>query len=191
MQKVIVIDGKEVNMRASALMPRMYRFKFGRDIISDMVTLKKAYNKLKKLPENATEEEIMEAQLSELDLTIFENASYIMAKLADRNIPDTPDEWIDGFETFSIYEVFPQIIDLWNINQETTSISKKLRETTRESNGAIFMLRCSQLNLSDEALSGMTMGMVYDMITEKANDNEKYPYKATQEDIDAFFGKGD
>lgn len=53
------------------------------------------------------------------------------------------------------------------------------------------MLRCSQLNLSDEALSGMTMGMVYDMITEKANDNEKYPYKATQEDIDAFFGKGD
>lgn len=125
MQKVIVIDGKEVNMRASALMPRMYRFKFGRDIISDMVTLKKAYNKLKKLPENATEEEIMEAQLSELDLTIFENASYIMAKLADRNIPDTPDEWIDGFETFSIYEVFPQIIDLWNINQETTSISKK------------------------------------------------------------------
>ena len=60
----------------------------------------------------------------------------------------------------------------------------------RQSNGAIFMLRCAQLNLSDEALSGMTVGMVYDLLTEKINDSEEYPYKATQEDIDAFFGKG-
>ena len=34
----------------------------------------------------------------------------------------------------------------------------------------------------------MTMGMVYDMITEEANDREKYPYEATQDDIRAFFG---
>lgn len=60
----------------------------------------------------------------------------------------------------------------------------------RQSNGAIFMLRCAELNLSDEALSGMTIGMVYDMLAEKMNDKEEYPYKATQEDIDSFFGKG-
>lgn len=36
----------------------------------------------------------------------------------------------------------------------------------------------------------MSMGMVYDMLTEKMNDDEKYSYKATQEDIEAFFGKG-
>ena len=52
------------------------------------------------------------------------------------------------------------------------------------------MLRCAELNLSDEALEGMTMGMVYDMLTEKMNDEENYPYKATQEDIYAFFGRG-
>lgn len=52
------------------------------------------------------------------------------------------------------------------------------------------MLRCAELGLSDEALSGMTMGMVYDMLTEQGNDLEKYPYKATQEDIYAYFGKG-
>lgn len=57
----------------------------------------------------------------------------------------------------------------------------------REPNGAIFMLRCAQLGLSDEALGGMTMGMVYDLLTEQANDHEEYPYKATQEDIDKFF----
>ena len=52
------------------------------------------------------------------------------------------------------------------------------------------MLRCAELGLSDETLDGMTMGMVYDMLIEKGNDEEKYPYKATQDDIYAFFGKG-
>lgn len=50
------------------------------------------------------------------------------------------------------------------------------------------MLRCAQLNLSDEALNGMTMGMVFDMYTEKANDHEEYPEIATQEDIARIFG---
>lgn len=50
------------------------------------------------------------------------------------------------------------------------------------------MLRCAELNLSDKALSEMTMGMVYDLLIEKTNDNEQYPYKATQEDIERFFG---
>ena len=50
------------------------------------------------------------------------------------------------------------------------------------------MLRCAELGLSDEALDTMTMGMVYDMITEKANDSYQYPKKATQDDIRSFFG---
>lgn len=65
---------------------------------------------------------------------------------------------------------------------------KKVRATTREPTGALFMLRCAELNLSDDALGGMTMGMIYDMLTEKMNDNETYPYKATQEDIEHYFG---
>lgn len=52
------------------------------------------------------------------------------------------------------------------------------------------MLRCAELNLSDEALTNMSMGMVYDMLTEKGNDREEYPIKATQEDIYKFFGRG-
>ena len=50
------------------------------------------------------------------------------------------------------------------------------------------MLRCAHFGLSDEALAIMTMGMVFDMLTEEANDREEYPYKATQEDIRSFFG---
>lgn len=125
MEKTILIDDKEVKMKASALVPRLYRFRFRRDMISDMNTLRKAYSKAINLPEDATEEEKMDAQLSAMDLTIFENVAYIMAKHADKNQPDSPDEWLDQFNMFSIYEVLPHIIELWNMSTSTTSELKK------------------------------------------------------------------
>ena len=33
MTKILTIDGKEVGFRASALVPRLYRHKMGRDIV--------------------------------------------------------------------------------------------------------------------------------------------------------------
>jgi len=125
MEKVINVDGKEVKMKATALVPRLYRFKFGRDMIADMNKLKKAYDKAANLPKDATEEERQDAQLSALDLTIFENAAYIMAKHADNEQPDNPDEWLNQFEMFSIYVVLPQMIELWNLSNYTTSTPKK------------------------------------------------------------------
>lgn len=67
---------------------------------------------------------------------------------------------------------------------------KKVRQTTRESTGSAFMLRCAQLGLSDDALNNMDLGMVYDMLIEEDNDKYEYPYKATQADIERYFGKG-
>lgn len=125
MKKILYIDGKKVELRASALIPRLYRFQFGRDIISDMNQLKKAYDKALNLPEDATEEQIRDAQLSAVDLTIFENVAYTMAKHADPSIPDSPEEWLEGFQMFSIYEVMPEILKLWNISNQQTSKSKK------------------------------------------------------------------
>lgn len=125
MEKIIKVGGREVKMRASALVPRLYRFKFGRDMIADMNKLKRAYQKAADLPEDATEEEKQDAQLTVLDLTIFENTAFIMAKHADSNQPDNPDEWLDQYEMFSIYEVLPQILELWALSNVTTSKSKK------------------------------------------------------------------
>jgi len=65
---------------------------------------------------------------------------------------------------------------------------KKIRPTVREPSCAQFILRCAQLGLSDEALNGMDVGMVYDLLIEQDNDSHEYPYKATQDDIDKFFG---
>lgn len=126
MDRVIQIDGKEVGLKATALTPRLYRHKFGRDMVSDMTKLKKAYRKATSLPDDATQEEKEDAQLSALDLEIFENAAWIMAMQYDaKKVANTPDEWLDGFAVFSIYEVLPVIIELWQLNNATTSESKK------------------------------------------------------------------
>ena len=115
----------EIKMRASALVPKLYRYKFQRDMISDLTSLKRAYNKAQQLPEGATEEEIEEAQLSVLDLQLFENCAYIMAKHADSTVPDNPDDWLDTLPMMSIYEAMPQILTLWQYNNHTTAIPKK------------------------------------------------------------------
>lgn len=122
MNKVIEIDGKEVGFKASALTPRLYRAWIGRDMIVDMNRLKKAYDKVSKAKES---EEGSEESFSIVDLTIFENAAYVMARHYDPEIPESPDEWLDGFSMFSIYEILPQIMQLWQLNQQTTSVPKK------------------------------------------------------------------
>lgn len=61
-----------------------------------------------------------------------------------------------------------------------------MRATVREETGATFMLRCAELGLGRGDLADMTMGMVYDMLIERANDHEQYSIRATQEDFDRF-----
>lgn len=126
MEKTIRIGDKEVVLRATAYIPRLYRIKFGRDMIQDMRQLQKAYRKATSLPEGASEEEQQDAQLSVMDLTIFEDVAYMMAKHADKTVPGSPDEWLDTLPgVFSVYEVLPEILELWGLSNQTTSVSKK------------------------------------------------------------------
>lgn len=100
------IGGQEVAFRASAAIPRIYRMRFHRDIFKDLKDLEKGIDKNN--PENSS--------LDLFSLGMFENIAYVMAKHADTSMPDTPEEWLDGFNTFSIYQVLPQIIELWGLN---------------------------------------------------------------------------
>ena len=126
MEKTISVGGKEFRMRASALIPRLYRYKFRRDMITDMKQLEKDFKKAVNLPEDATEDEILDAQLSVLDLTIFENVAWLMVKNAGEDIPDDPDEWLDTIDgVVSVYEVLPQMLDIWEGNLATTSVPRK------------------------------------------------------------------
>ncbi len=126
MEKTVVIGNETYRMRASALIPRLYRAKFGRDLITDMRRLQGKYMKLAELPANASEAERAEAQLSVLDLTVFEDIAWLMIKHAGEKIPESPDEWLDSIDgVFSIYQILPVILSVWNGNQKTTSTAKK------------------------------------------------------------------
>ena len=114
-QKNITIDGIDVPFKASATVPRLYRLKFRRDIYQDFAALQKSVG------ENTEKSSALDIE----SLEVFENIAYIMAKHADAAIPASPDEWLEQFNTFSIYEILPQLIDLWGLNVETQVASKK------------------------------------------------------------------
>lgn len=111
----IEIDGKQVPFKASAAIPRIYRIKFQRDIYKDLRALEKSVG------DNSEES----SNLDMFSLEMFENIAFVMAKHADASIPNTPEEWLDGFNTFSIYQVLPQLIELWGLNVQTDIESKK------------------------------------------------------------------
>lgn len=50
----------------------------------------------------------------------------------------------------------------------------------------LFLLRCVELGISIRDLDLLTIGLVLDMWSEKANDNVAYSKVATQEDFDHF-----
>ncbi len=116
LEKTVAIGDKQVRFRSSASVPRLYRIKFKRDIFKDLARLEKSFR------ENGDEDgSMMEID----DLEIFENVAYIMAFHADPTIPSTIDEWLEQFEMFSIYQVLPEILDLWGANIFTDVESKK------------------------------------------------------------------
>ena len=123
MIKLIEIDGKQVSFKASAAIPRIYRMKFQRDIYKDLKALEKS------IGDNSEEG----SNLDMFSLEMFENIAFVMAKHADASIPNTPEEWLDGFNTFSIYQVLPQLIELWGLNVQTDVEAKKnfVRQTVK------------------------------------------------------------
>lgn len=123
LEKTVKIGDKEVRFKSSAAVPRMYRIKFNQDIFVDMGELEEAYKQ--NLPHKEA------STLGIAHLTIFENVAYIMALHADPTIPDNIDEWLEGFEMFSIYEILPEIMELWGSN--VVSIAEAKKNTTPQS----------------------------------------------------------
>lgn len=110
-----------------------------------------------------------------------------MAYHADRSIAGNIDDWLDQFEMFSIYEILPEIIELWWANNETEVQSKKLPKSSREITAALFLLRCVEIGISISELDLLTIGMVLDIWTEKSNDGAKYSKVAGQAVFDRFW----
>ena len=132
MEKLVQYKDSQLGLKASALTPRLYRIKFGRDMIVDLNTLKSNYEKVtkRKVTQNMEINPDNPEELSVLDLTIFENVAFIMARQYNKAhslyVPETIEDWLDNMdEVFTIYEIFPDIMELWHLNQHTTAVPVK------------------------------------------------------------------
>lgn len=127
MERIIEIeDGRSLNFKASAFSPIMYNRLFpGRDYLKDMEALKCANDK--------KEEKSFEMS----DYEHFARIAYLFAYQGLAPSPRTTPEqkeflekypsawdWIDSFNTFSIYEILPEIMELWYQNEEKVSNGK-------------------------------------------------------------------
>lgn len=126
MQKMIEIEqGRSLNFKASAFSPIMYNRLFpGRDFLKDMDALKAAH----------------EDKKDTFEMSDYEHFSRIAYLFAYQGLAPSPTQtqeqkeflekypstwdWIDSFDTFSIYMILPEIMDLWYKNEKQISQSK-------------------------------------------------------------------
>lgn len=124
MEKIINIDGKEIKFKATAGLPIRYRNAFGTEYLGD---LQKAGLTAKNLQEIAvksnkdgtdslTVEEIN--NLSNIDISVFYQIAWAMAKTADNTIPPLLD-WLDSFDNFPIAVIIGELAELMNANNKT------------------------------------------------------------------------
>ncbi len=91
-----------------------------RDLFVDLQKIAKSVKKKGKKEDKESSEIPIE------DLEMFENIAYVMAQHADpENVPPDIMDWLEQFNTFSIYQILPAILELWNMNEETKSRAKK------------------------------------------------------------------
>lgn len=125
-EKTVKVGEKEVRFTSSAMIPLLYRNEFkGKDIFVDM---QKLHNEMESKEEK-------ELDLSVEALEVFERVAYIFAKhtakVEKREDFESMEDWFLQFETFDIYLILPQIIDLWVVENQTKSKSKKkVKEST-------------------------------------------------------------
>jgi hypothetical protein len=103
MEKTIVIDGQEVRFKSTGATALRFKAQFGKDYLVEIMKL----NSLGKI----NGEEIDPDSLKGLDFEVFYHIAWTMAKTANPSIPD-PITWLDGFDTFPIMEIIPELQDM-------------------------------------------------------------------------------
>ena len=86
------------------------------------------YRAVRKLRTEPTEEHLWEVVLlyAGVRFKTYSGLAWLMARHADpANVPDSPEEFLDQFNTFSIYQILPQLIELWGLNVQTEVESRK------------------------------------------------------------------
>lgn len=114
MEKILNIDGRQVKFKSTGAFLLKYKAQFHRDALQDIFKLQDVMDL------NTMKITNIEA----LDLEVFYNLVWTLAKSADPNIPP-PMEWLDTFSEFPLLEIIPEIIDLIFSCLKSTVESKK------------------------------------------------------------------
>ena len=139
MEKTIQIEeGRSAAFRASAFSPIQYNRLFpGRDFMRDMEELRSMNNQVKEETEAEGGQE-RKKFFSIEEYELFVRVAYTFAYQALSPSPRPSKEqkeflekypdpwcWIDSMNTFSIYQILPEIVDLWFSGAVQVASSKK------------------------------------------------------------------
>lgn len=123
--KEINIDGKMLAFKASGMTQITYDSLFrGRNFLNDIMSLRDIRSDI-----DAASDDMTKVNISTDDLRVFANVCYTMRyqaltspeKKAFRIKYPTAYDWLDDLDTFDIYTILPQVMDLWNLDSISTS----------------------------------------------------------------------
>lgn len=115
MEQVIKIDGREVRFKSSAAFAKKYRAYFNRNVFSDFFMLSNA------LSGSGEEKQV---NYNELDIDVFYDIAWVLAKNADPSIPPVV-EWLDEFDEFPLTEVMPKLMEMVTRSMDSSLQSNK------------------------------------------------------------------
>lgn len=125
MTKTVQAGGREITLRVSALLPRKYRYKFGRDMVKDINGLRQRLLELV----DAYKAGDLEADFTAEEVEAFEDLTWTFAKAGDSTIPDSVEEWLDSFEeVLGVYTLLPEVLLLWSESERGTAEPAKKAE---------------------------------------------------------------
>ena len=103
MEKTIEIDNKKVSFKSTAATPLRYKSQFGKDFFVDIMKLSSL--------DGFNPKKIDLKKIDKLDFEVFYNIIWVLAKTANKKIPD-PITWLDEFEEFPLFDIIPELQDL-------------------------------------------------------------------------------
>ena len=124
MEKTIYIDNRAVTFKSTGAFLLRYKAQFRRDALKDLVKLEPILSKLQVKQDTGTQEEKDAAAIEvfdTLDLELFFNMAWVMAKTADPTIPE-PMLWLDTFGEFPVMDIFEELQDVLSAS---IAVSKK------------------------------------------------------------------
>ena len=109
MERTLTIDGRQVNFKSTGAFLLRYKAQFKRDGLVDILRLIGAIDPETKRIVN----------YEALDLEVFYNIVWTLAKTADKNIPE-PMIWLDDFDEFPLVDVLTELIDMISSTLESS-----------------------------------------------------------------------